>query len=142
MKAVNPYLNFNGNCEAAFTFYQNVFGGDLQLIRYKDLKDNMGLKGDELNLVGNATLPLVGNTLLYGGDVPPAFHQPITAGNKYQINIETESIQEAKRLFEALSEGGQTKMSLQPTEWAERFGILIDRFEVEWMVMYTGNATV
>lgn len=139
MKSVNPYLNFNGNTEEAFEFYQSVFGGELQIIRYKDLDNNMGLTGDDLNQIGNATLPLVGDTLLYGGDVPEAFGQPVEAGNKFQINLDTESVEEAERLFNALSEGGEVKMALEETEWAERFGMCADQFGVQWMVMYTGE---
>lgn len=139
MKSVNPYINFSGNAEEAFNFYQSIFGGKLQIIRYKDLDDNMGLTGEDLNKVGNATLPLIGDTLLYGGDIPEPFGQPVASGNRLQINLETESMEEAQRLFNDLSNGGEIKMPLQETEWAERFGIFSDRFDVQWMVMYTGN---
>lgn len=139
MKSINPYINFNGNCEEAFEFYQSVFGGELQLVRYGELENNMGLKGDDLNLIGNVMLPLVGDTVLYGGDVPKVFGAPAEAGNQLQINIETESADEAKQLFSSLSAGGETKMPLQETEWAERFGSCIDKFGVQWMVMYSGS---
>lgn len=139
MKSVNPYINFNGNAEEAFEFYQSVFGGELQIVRYKDLENNMGLTGEDLNQIGNATLPLVGDTLLYGGDVPEPFGQPVEAGNQFQINLETESAEEAEQLFNDLSDGGEVKMPLQEAEWAERFGMFSDRFGVQWMVMYTGE---
>ena len=139
MKSVNPYINFNGNAEEAFRFYQSVFGGELQMVRYKDLADNMGLTGDDLNLIGNITLPMVGGTVLYGGDVPEQFGQPVEAGSKFQINIEAESAEEANRLFNDLSDGGKAFMPLQETEWAEKFGMLSDRFDVQWMIMYTGK---
>lgn len=139
MKSVNPYLNFNGNCEAAFQFYQRVFGGELQLLRYKDLDDNMGLSGDDLNLIGNVSLPLVGDTLLYGGDVPAPFGAPVKSGDMHQINLETESVQEAERLYAELSNDGTIKMPLQETEWADQFGMCADKFGVQWMVMYTGS---
>ncbi|HET6528495.1 MAG TPA: VOC family protein [Balneolaceae bacterium] len=139
MKSVNPYIDFNGNAEEAFKFYQTVFGGELQIIRYKDLENDMGLTGEELNQIGNATLPLVGGTLLYGGDVPGSFGQTIKAGNQLQINIEAENTEEAERLFNDLSDGGEVKMPLQKTEWAEKFGMLSDRFNVRWMVMYSGE---
>lgn len=142
MKSVNPYIDFNGNAEEAFKFYQTVFGGELQMIRYKDLKNDMGLTGEELNQIGNAVLPLVGGTLLYGGDVPESFGQAIKAGNQLQINIETESADEAEHLFNALSDGGEVKMQVQETEWAEKFGMLSDRFGVRWMIMFTGEKNV
>jgi|SRR5699024_4387775 len=139
MKSVNPYINFNGNCEEAFTFYQSVFGGEFQMQRYGDLEDNMGLEGDDLNLIGNVMLPLVGDTVLYGGDVPEVFGAPAEAGNQLQINIETESAEEAERLYNGLSDGGETKMPLEEAEWAEKFGMCTDKFGVEWMVMFTGD---
>lgn len=139
MKSVNPYINFNGNCEEAFEFYQSVFGGELDLVRYKDLDNQMGLTGEDLNMIGNVSLPLVGDTLLYGSDTPEPFGQPVQGGNKFQINIETESAEEAERLFNALSDGGEVIMPLQGTEWAEKFSMFSDRFDVQWMVMYTGD---
>ena len=138
MKSVNPYINFNGNCEEAFKFYQSVFGGELQIIRYRDLEDNMGLKGKDLDMIGNVTLPLVGDTLLYGGDVPEVFNSPVESANQLQINIEAESAEEANQLFRKLSDGGKVTMPIQETEWAERFGMCADKYEVQWMMMYTG----
>ncbi len=139
MKSVNPYINFNGNCEEAFKFYQSVFGGELQLVRYGELENNMGLEGDDLNLIGNVMLPLVGDTVLYGGDVPEVFGAPAEVGNQLQINIETERADEAERLFNDLSNSGEVKMPLQETEWAEKFGLCSDKFGVEWMVMFIGE---
>lgn len=139
MKSVNPYINFNGNCEEAFNFYQTVFGGELQLVRYRDLENQMGLEGDELNQIGNIALPLIGDTLLYGSDVPASFGAPVENGNQIQINIETADMNEAERLFNALSKEGDIKMPLQETEWAESFGLCADKFGVQWMVMYTGE---
>jgi PhnB protein len=73
---------------------------------------------------------VAGDTLLYRSDVPGAFGKPVETGNKFQINIETESSEEVKRLLNALSDGGKAKMPLQVTEWAENFGMCIDQFEV------------
>lgn len=143
MNTVNPYLNFSGNCEEAFKFYQSVFGGELQIIRYKNLKNNMGLAGNDLNLIGNAMLLFVNGTKLYGGDVPDVFlEQPLTEGNMLEINIESDSANEAQRLFDALSQEGQIKMPLQEAEWAEKYGMLIDRFKVNWMIMYAGTKRI
>lgn len=142
MKSVNPYLNFNGNCEEAFKFYQRVFGGELELVRYGDLDNNMGLSGDDLNQIGNVALPLVGDTLLYGSDVPAPFGITIEAGNMYQVHLEAESAEEAERLFNDLSAGGEAKMPLQETEWAEKYGECTDKFDVKWIVMYTGEKNV
>lgn len=139
MKSVNPYINFNGNCEEAFNFYQNVFGGELQLVRYKDMDNQMGLTGEGLNKIANVALPLVGDTVLYGSDTPDPENYGVKAGDQVQINIETESAEETERLFNDLTAGGDVKMPLEETEWAERFGMLADKFGVQWMVNYSGN---
>src|SRR5699024_4279439 len=94
---------------------------------------------NQLNQIGNAALPIVGKTLLYGSDVPEAFGQPVKAGTNHEINIEAESIEETENLFNKLSKDGKVKMPLQETEWAERFGSLSDKFGVQWIVMFTGN---
>lgn len=142
MKSVNPYLNFNGNAEEAFKFYQRVFGGEVHTVRYKDLDDNMGLTGDDLNKVANAMLPIVGDTVLYGSDAPGKFDHTFRTGDSIQINIEAESRDEAEQLFNNLSDGGDIKMPMQETEWAERFGMLSDKFGVQWMVGFTGDKDV
>jgi len=140
MKQVNPYINFNGNTEEAFKFYQNVFGGELQLVRFKDLKDdNMGVTGDNLNKIAHVALPIGENTLLMGDDGPAVFGQPFSENSNFSINLEAESAEETEQLFNALSEGGQEDMPLQRTEWAEKFGICTDQFGVKWLTSYAGD---
>ena len=75
MKSVIPYLNFDGNCEEAFEFYQSVFGGEISITRFKDLDDNMGASGDDLNKVANATLSIGAHTSLLGSDVMGSWGQ-------------------------------------------------------------------
>lgn len=140
MKQVNPYLNFNGNTEEVFKFYQSVFGGELQIVRFKDLGDDMGATGDDLNKIAHVALPLGENTFLMGDDGPAVSGQPFTEGNNFSINLETESAKEVEVLFNALSEDGDKIMPLQQTEWAEKFGICTDRFGVRWLLGYTGSA--
>ncbi len=143
MKSINPYLNFNGNAEDAFKFYQRIFGGEVEMVRYADLNHNMGLTGDDLNMVANAMLPIVGDTMLYGSDIPMKFRQEVQQSDnmhdKVQINIEADSVEEGEQLFNALSDGGKVTMAFQETEWAERFGQCEDLYGIQWMVMFTGN---
>ncbi len=139
MKQVNPYLNFNGNTEEAFKFYQSVFGGELQIVRFKDLGNDMGATGDDLNKIANIALPLGEDTLLMGDDGPAVSGQPFTEGNNFSINLETENAEEIEKLFDRLSEGGQATMPLQQTEWAEKFGMCTDKFGIQWLLSYTGN---
>ena len=136
MKSVNPYLNFNGNTEEVFTFYQTVFGGELQIDRYKDLDDNMGATGDDLNKIANVMLPIGGGTMLFGSDVLEFTGQTPQPGNNFYIQLETESEEETKRLFSGLSAGGSVEMPLENTGWARQFGMLTDKYGIKWMVYY------
>lgn len=139
MKAVNPYLNFNGNTEEAFTFYRSVFGGEFLggVIRYKDAP--MGEPEEDRNKIAHVALSLGKDTVLMGTDALESLGHSLTVGNNFYINIETDSAEEAERLFNALSAGGQIEMPLQETEWAKKFGSCVDQFGVQWMVNYTGE---
>ena len=139
MKSVNPYLNFDGNCEEAFEFYQSVFGGKVDISRFKDLDDNMGASGDDLNKVANATLSIGAQTSLLGSDVMGSWGQSYQPGNNFYINLETEGVEETERLFNDLSDGGEVEMPLEEPAWAELFGMVIDKFGTRWMVYYPGN---
>ncbi|MCW9705521.1 VOC family protein [Fodinibius salsisoli] len=139
MKSVNPYLNFDGNCEEAFKFYQSVFGGELDIVRFKDMGDNMGASGDDLDKIANAGLPIGGGTMLLGSDVMGSWGQSYDPGNNFYINLEAESLDETKRLFHDLSDGGEVEMPLEEPEWAELFGMVIDKYGTRWMVYYPGN---
>jgi PhnB protein len=139
MKAANPYLNFPGNTEEAFTHYRSIFGGEFSaLMRYRDFGENtMGVSDEELDKIAHISLPLGGSTLM-GTDVVSTWPAP-TMGTNFYITIEPDSLEEAERLFAALSDGGQIEMELQQTSWAERHGSCTDRFGIRWMVDYTGN---
>lgn len=136
MKSVNPYFSFNGNTEDAFIFYQTVFGGELQIDRYKDLEDNMGASGDDLNKVANVALQIGAGTTLYASDVITTSGQDLITGNNFSVQLETENADEAETLFKKLSAEGEVDMPLMQTEWANKFGMLTDKFGIKWMVYY------
>jgi PhnB protein len=139
MKRVNPYLNFPGNTEEAFNFYRSVFGGELAITRFRDLEGNpMAVPDHELDRIANVELQIGAGSALMGTDVLESW-SPVTFGNNSFILLETDSRDEAERLFGSLSDGGKLDMELQPTPWAELYGIASDRFGVQWMVMYTGS---
>lgn len=141
MKAVNPYLNFNGNTEEAFNFYRSVFGGDfLGVMRFKDFGADLGIPENDLNKIAHIALPLGTDNILMGTDVLESQERPLVIGNNTYISLETDSDEEAERLFSALSDGGEVEMPLQQTEWSEKFGICSDQFGIQWMVSYTGSA--
>jgi PhnB protein len=140
MKKVEPYLNFAGNTEEAFAFYQSVFGGELSVVRFRDFPDNaMGVPEAELDKIAHIALPLGEGTLLMGTDVLESLGQSLKVGNNVYLHLETDSSEEAEKLFTSLSDGGKVEMSLQKTAWAEKYGICVDKFGVKWMVSYTGS---
>ena len=141
MKAVNPYLNFGGNCEEAFEFYKSVFGGEfVTVMRFKDvpsevLDENHQLPASEAEKIMHIALPIGPGTILMGSDTPAAMG-PVTAGTNFSISISTDSQAEATELFSGLSAGGQVTMPLDKTFWGAYFGMATDKFDVQWMVSY------
>jgi PhnB protein len=139
IKAVHPYFNFGGNTLEAFEFYRSVFGGEfIGVVRYRDFPGEMGVGGEDLDRIANMGLALNADTMIMGTDVIEGMGPPLARGNNMYIYLETDSAEEADRVFHALSEGGDMEMPIARTEWAEQFGSFTDRFGVKWMVSYTG----
>lgn len=138
MKTVSPYLNFAGRTLEAFQRYQSIFGGELRVVRYKDMP---GMPAPEhvREKVANASLELIDGATLMGNDAVEGFGPPLQVGNNFSIALETTSIEETESLFTQLSQGGEVTMPLQETEWAERFGMCKDEFGVQWMLNFTGS---
>lgn len=142
MKSANPYVYFPGNTEEAFGFYKSVFGGEFMgMLRYRDFGESgMGLPESAMDKIAHTALPLGGGNILMATDqMDPKV--PLVVGNNFYIALEADSEEEADRVFNALSAGGSVEMPLQPTEWAEKYGICKDRFGVQWMMSYTGKVT-
>ncbi|HSL70214.1 MAG TPA: VOC family protein [Longimicrobiales bacterium] len=140
MKAVNPYLNFAGTTEEAFKFYRSVFGGEfLAVVRFKDFPSNeMGVPATELDQIAHIALPFGPGNVLMGTDTLDSW-KPLKPGNNFYITLEADSEQEAEKLFNKLSSGGQAEMPLQQTQWAEKYGQCVDKHGVQWIISYTGN---
>jgi PhnB protein len=140
MNGVNPYLNFDGNAEEAFGFYRSVFGGEFAVkVRFKDMGGGPpGATPAEMERIAHISLPFGTDGMLMASDIVPSLGHRLTVGNNFYISLAPESADEATRLFEGLSAGGQVEMPLQPTQWAEKFGICRDRFGIQWMVNYAG----
>ena len=130
---LNPYLSFNGNCEAAFKFYKKAFGGEFcEVYRYKDMPPSEGkVDAKHRNRILHMGLP-VGGMLLMGHDSCP--DQPAKVGNNITLSICAGDAAEAKRVFKALSSGGKVVMPLAKTYWAELYGVVIDRFDIPWAI--------
>ena len=138
MAAVNPYLIFNGNCEEAFLFYKSVFGGEFPYIgKFKDMpsdENSPQLSDEDANKVMHVCLP-IGNTVLMGSDSNEA-SGAVSSGSNFSVSINTDSIEEADRIFNGLSAGGNPFMPMNKTFWGAYFGMFVDKFGIHWMVNF------
>lgn len=137
---LNHYLNFQGETEAAFHFYQSVFGGEFSFIkRYSELPDAQ-VSEKEKDYILHVSLPINDFTILMGSDTSEQFcaqnSAPFNKGNNHYISINLESHEqdEARRLFNALSVNGEIEMALDQTFWGALYGAFTDQFGVKWMV--------
>ena len=128
---LNPYLTFNGQCEAAFKFYERCFGGKIEfMLTHGESPMAQQTPAEWRNKIMHARL-VVGGRALMGSDAPPERYE----GTKgFSVSLGVAAPAEAERIFNALAENGTVQMPLQETFWALRFGMLVDRFGVPWMV--------
>ncbi len=138
MATINPYLNFAGNTEEAFDFYKSVFGGSFSALqRFKDTPEAGRVPDGEKEKIMHVSLPVgKGNTLM-ATDALDSMGQKLTVGNNFHLSIEADSKPEAEKLFKALSTGGKVTMPMADTFWGAHFGMVTDKFGVQWMVSYT-----
>jgi PhnB protein len=140
MPTINPYLNFNGNTEEAFNFYKSVFGGEFSSVaRYSEMKDVPGcdqISEEDQTKLMHISLPIGKNNVLMGTDVVESFKQPKATGNNFSISVNTENKEEANTLFNRLAEGGTVLMAMADAFWGAYFGMLTDKFGIQWMVHY------
>lgn len=137
MANVNPYLNFKGNTEEAFNFYRSIFGGEFVMIqRFKDIPGGDQIPAADQNKIMHISLPILNGTILMATDVLESQGQTLTLGNNFSLAIGTGSKEEADKYFKALSAGGTVTMPLQDMFWGAYFGMLTDKFGIQWMVSY------
>jgi PhnB protein len=139
MAVVNPYLNFNGNCEEAFNHYKKVFGTEFQFAgRFKDMPPMEGqppIPEADVEKIMHISLPISKETVLMGSDCLDVFGKA-TFGTNFTISVNTDSKAEAERIFNGLAEGGKVTMPMSQTFWSSYFGMLVDRFDIPWMVSF------
>jgi len=144
MAQINAYLNFKGDCEAAFNFYKSVFGGEFQYIgRFKDVppsEEMPPMPAEFADKIMHVSLPISKETVIMGSDACGPMGDSTVIGNNIQLSVNTDSADEAKRIFGALSEGGNVIMPLAETFWAAQFGMFVDKFGIHWMVNYDDPA--
>lgn len=138
MKSINYYLNFPGNTEEAFIFYKSIFGGELaDLTRFKDTPEGAKLSAGDKEKLMHVSLPIGKGNLLMGTDAIESMGHRITSGNNFHLSIEADSKEEAAKYFNSLSAGGKVTMPLADTFWGAYFGMLNDKFGIQWMVNYS-----
>ena len=142
MTTVNIYLTYNGNCEEAFGFYKSIFGGEFSYVgRFKDMPpmDGKTCAPEDAEKIMHIGLPISKETQLMGSDSSDAFGQATTIGNNFSISINTDSKEEADRLFNGLSEGGIVTMPMNNTFWGDYFGMFTDKYKINWLVSFAAN---
>ena len=140
MATINPHINFNGNAEEAFNFYKSVFGGEFsKIIRFKDLASaEFPVPEHEAHKIMHIALP-IGKSILMANDVPEMLWPTNENENRSKIVINAESKEEADKIFNGLSAGGQVEMPVSDSPWCSYFGMFRDKYGIEWMVVFESN---
>lgn len=125
------YLGFDGNCEEAFRYYEKHLGGKIEaMVRTADTPAAAHSPKEMQDKIMHARLS-IGDAVLMGGDAPPG-----RSANKagFSVNIQMDDVAEGERIFNSLADGGEVQAPLEETFWADRFGMVIDRFGTPWMI--------
>ena len=138
MAIINPYVNFNGNAEEAFTFYKSVFGGEFtNVVRFKDLESaEFAVPENEADKLMRIVLP-IGTSTLIANDVPANMGRVNENENRSKIAVSAESKEEADRLFDGLSAGGTVEMPMSESPWGTYFAMFRDKYGIEWTIEYS-----
>jgi PhnB protein len=132
---INPYIFFDGDCRQAFEFYAKVLGGRIEaMLTHAETPAGTSVGEDWQDKIIHARLA-IGDRVIMASDSPPDMGRVRPSGFYVQLDFPTP--QEAERVFFALAEGGEVRMPFGPTFWARRFGMLVDRFQIPWMVNCT-----
>lgn len=141
MASIHPYVHFNGNAEEAFNFYKSVFGGDFtSIVRFKDMNFEGAPNNEkEAEKIMHIALPIGPHHLLIGSDTPEQLGRHSEKETRSKIYVSTDSKEEAERVFNGLSQGGEIEMPMETSPWDTYFGMFRDRFGIEWMVEYNAK---
>lgn len=140
MKSINPWINFNGNAEEAFNFYKSVFGGEFSKVtRLKDLASaEFPVAEKDADKIMQIILP-IGTNMLIGNDVPEFMGKVNENENRSKIHVNTDSKEEAEKIFNGLSSGGQVEGPVGDSPWGTYFGMFRDKYGIEWVIEYNPN---
>lgn len=139
---INPYLTFNGKCEEAFNFYKSVFGGKFSYFgRFKEMPpmDGQPVPATEAEKVMHVSLPISNETILMGSDASDMFGHAAIEGTNFSVSITAPSQAKADKLFTDLASSGKVTMPMNKTFWGSYFGMLVDKFSIQWMVSVESN---
>ncbi len=141
MPTIHPHINFNGNAEEAFTFYQSVFGSAFtKVMRFKDIASaEFPVSDAEANKLMHITLPIGTHTLLIGNDVPEFMGKVNERENRSKIFITAETKEEAGTLFSGLSVEGEVEVPLEDSPLGSCFAMFRDKYGIEWEIEYTSS---
>ena len=134
---LNPYLNFNGQCEAAFKFYERCLGGKIEaMIPHAGTPAEEHAPPEWRDKILHASL-VVGDSVLMGSDAPPDQYE---TPKGISVSLHNADVADAERVFHALAENGIVTFPIQQTFWAARFGMLVDQFGIPWIINCEGAA--
>ena len=138
MRTINPWINFNGNAEEAFTFYKSVFGGEFtRIIRLGDLSSpEFPVAENDANKIMHIALPLGKHNVLIANDVPEFMGRVNEAENRSRIAVSAESREEADKIFNGLSAGGDIEGPIGEGPWGTYAGMFRDKYGIEWIVEF------
>jgi len=136
---VNPYLSFKGQCEAAFRFYEQCLGAQVgPIFRYAGTPLADQVPADWQDKVMHSSVTF-GDQVLMGGDVAPDRYE---APRGFSMSIHIKSAADAERIFDELARDGRILVALEKTFWAARFGMVVDRFGIPWLINCEGSDQV
>jgi PhnB protein len=138
MRTINPWINFNGNAEEAFTFYKSVFDGEFaKIIRFKDLSSpEFTVADNDANKIMYIALPIGKHNVLIANDIPESMGRVNEKENRSKISVSTESREEADKIFNGLSAGGDIEGQIGDSPWGSYAGMFRDKYGIEWIVEF------
>lgn len=141
MRAINPWINFNGNAEEAFIFYRSVLGGEFtKIVRFGDLSsDEFPVAEKEANKIMHIALPIGKYNVLIANDVPEFMGRVSENENRSKISVSVDSREEADKIFNGLSSGGEVEGPIGDSPWGTYAGMFRDKYGIEWIVEYDPN---
>ena len=141
MTTINPWINFNGNAEEAFNFYKSVFGGEFtQVTHFKDIATpEFPVTDVDANKIMKITLPIGKANMLIGNDVPQFMGKVSENENRSKIQVTVDSKEQAEKIFNGLSLGGQVEVPIDESAWGTYFAMFRDKYGIEWIVEFDSN---